>query len=120
MASEVVNEEVCAAKNKKNCNNSKDPLGSVEGRVTKLEVVIAKVQSLVEDASRGIEELQEQVQGTLNNIVDDLSKRDDVLEALIIAMCTEINKLRVELNTTRTRGVGGFAANHDPRTDILK
>lgn len=60
------------------------------------------------------------MQGALNNTVDELSRQDDVLEALIIAMRMEIDKLRAELAIVRAHGAGGFVAHHNPRLDIPK
>lgn len=83
---EVVNEEVHAANSKKNCDSLKDPLGSVESLVMRLEVVIMEVQGLVEDPSCGIKEPREQIQGAINNTIDELSSREDMLEALITSI----------------------------------
>lgn len=59
MVFEVLNKDVRAIMLKMSHGSWKDP--SVEARVTKLEVVIAEVQGLVEDVSNGIEGLREQV-----------------------------------------------------------
>lgn len=59
MVFEVVNEVVWAHKSKKTHGSSKELL--VEGHMMKLEIVIAKVQGMVDDTSNGIEELREHV-----------------------------------------------------------
>ncbi|PKI46068.1 hypothetical protein CRG98_033523 [Punica granatum] len=80
---EVVIDEM-RAKSKKQRENSRDLLSSFEGRMTKMEVVMADVQ------------------------VDELTKRDETLEALVSAMHAEIDELRVELmQVRRTRVDGG-------------
>ncbi|PKI50762.1 hypothetical protein CRG98_028904, partial [Punica granatum] len=130
--SEVVIEET-RAKSKKQQESSRDPLSSFEGRMTKMEVVMADVQGKTEDASKGmeklrsdLEELQEGMQGALNTAVDELTKRDETLEALVSAMRAEMDELRVELvQVRRTRvnegGMGQFSARPDvPRPKEFK
>ncbi|PKI46457.1 hypothetical protein CRG98_033155 [Punica granatum] len=89
--SEVVIDEV-RAKSKKQRESSRDPLSSLEGRMTKMEFVMEDVQGKIEDASKGIqelrsdlEELREGMHGTLNTAVDELTKQDETLEALLSA-----------------------------------
>ncbi|PKI70699.1 hypothetical protein CRG98_008932 [Punica granatum] len=81
--------------------------------MTKIEVVMADVQSKTEDASKGmeelrsnLEELQEGMQGALNTAVDELTKQDETLEALVSAMRAEIDELRAELVQTYFRATG--------------
>ncbi|PKI67970.1 hypothetical protein CRG98_011566 [Punica granatum] len=130
--SEVVIDEA-RAKSKMQRESSRDSLSSLEGRMKKMEFVMADVQGKTEDASKGmeelrldLEELQEGMQGALNNTVDELTKWDEMLEALVSAMRSEIGELKAELvQVRRTRvdegGMGQLSARLDvPRPKEFK
>ncbi|PKI50610.1 hypothetical protein CRG98_028997, partial [Punica granatum] len=80
----------------------------------------------MEELRSDLEELQEGMQGTLNTAVDELTKQDETLEALVSAMHTEIDELKAELvQVRRTRvnggGMGQFSACPDvPRPKEFK
>ncbi|PKI73202.1 hypothetical protein CRG98_006400 [Punica granatum] len=91
--SKVVIDEA-RARSKKQRESSRDPLGSLAGRMTKMEFVMADASKGMEELSSDLEELQEGMQGALNTAVDELTKRDETLEALVSAMCIEIDELK--------------------------
>ncbi|PKI58978.1 hypothetical protein CRG98_020623 [Punica granatum] len=132
--SELVIDEA-RAKSKKQRESLRDPLSSLEGRMTKMEFVMANVQGKTEDASKGmeelcsdleelrsdLEELQEGMQSALNTVVDELTKRDETLEALVSAMRAEIDELKAELvQVRRTRVDGGGMGQLSARPDVPK
>ncbi|PKI43756.1 hypothetical protein CRG98_035862, partial [Punica granatum] len=59
------------------------------------------------------------MQGALNTAVDELTKRDETLEALVSAMRAEINELKAELvQVRRTRVNGGSMGQFSARPDV--
>ena len=81
-------------------------LTSMEVRLAKVELVFTDMRDRFEDVDQRIEklesegggeELRGEMQGALNSIVDMLSKRDDALEAMVVALCAEVAQLKEEL-----------------------
>ena len=54
----------------------------------------------------GDEELRGEMQGALNSTVDMLLKRDDALEAMVVALRAEVAQLKEELRACRMANGG--------------
>ncbi|PKI55640.1 hypothetical protein CRG98_023951 [Punica granatum] len=113
---------------RKQMESSRDLLSSLEGHMTEMEFVMADIQGKIDDTSKGIEELpsnleelQEGMQGTLNAAVDELTKRDETLEALVLAMRVEIDELKAGfVQVQRTCVDGGGMGQLSARPNIPK
>ncbi|PKI36465.1 hypothetical protein CRG98_043142, partial [Punica granatum] len=78
--SEVVIDET-RAKSKKQRESSRDPLSSFEGRMTKMEVVMADVQGKTEDASKGMEELRSNLEELQEELAELRRQLKELLDA---------------------------------------
>ncbi|PKI57070.1 hypothetical protein CRG98_022574, partial [Punica granatum] len=77
-------------KSKKQKESSRDPLSSLEGRMTKIEVVMADIQGKTEDASKGMEELrsdfEELQEGFMKTYFRATGVEDDVVRVGMVSM----------------------------------
>ena len=61
------------------------------------------------------------MQGVLNESMDALTKKDESLEAMMVAMRKEMDELKRELTTCKTViGGGVLAMTPNPRVDVTK
>ena len=78
-------------------------LASMEGRLTKVELAFVDMRDRFEDVDQriekfefegGDEEPRREMHAALNSTVDMLSKRDDALEAMVVALRAEVAQLK--------------------------
>lgn len=76
---------------------SKDVLSSMESRVARVELAMGKLRDKIFDHDEGIEkivamgdEIRGEMQGALNQSMDDLQKRNEALEALVVSLRQEV------------------------------
>ena len=85
-------------------------LASMEGRLGKVEHAFADMRDRFKDVDQRIEKLESEggdeelhgkIQGALNSTIDMLSKRDDALEAMVVALRVEVAQLKEEPRACR-------------------
>ena len=88
--------------------SSRDMLSSMNSYLTRCELAMGEIQEQVEDIEKSIkeldsirEELKGEMQGALNEAMDVHMRRNESLEAHVVAMRGELEQFRGELAALR-------------------
>ncbi|MBA0574972.1 hypothetical protein Golob_000058 [Gossypium lobatum] len=105
---------------------SRDILSALEDRVVTVEDSVGDINERIDDVDDrihyGLQYMQEQLKVYVSDNVEQLTGRDDAIEAMVATLKGEITELKVELtNYKATLGNGGLApVTPKPNIDVPK
>lgn len=93
-----------AQKRRKNVS-SKDMISSFDVSFAKVELAVSEIWEKVKDHKEGIEglkkELYDDMQSTLNQVINALTKSNEKLEAMVVALQSEMKEIKGKLSTCK-------------------
>ncbi|KAK8289414.1 hypothetical protein V6Z12_D07G190600 [Gossypium hirsutum] len=124
MSKEVEGMETCGKVRK--ASHSRDILSALEDRVVTLKNFVGDIKEMIDDVDDrlhdGLQSMQEQLKVYVTDNVEQLTGRDDAIEAVVVALKGEIVELKGELTIYKAvLGNGGLAVvAPKPNIDIPK